>query len=355
MSLKILFENTMLFLFTLFISCNQSKVITKQFTGAKGEVKLITLDPGHFHAALVQKMMYDQVSPEVHIYAPAGSDIEEHIDRIDGFNTRSENPTRWESKVYTGNDFFKKMLTEKFGNLVVISGNNSKKAEYIKACVDAGLNVLADKPMCIDRNGFELLEQAFQSAEKNGVLLYDIMTERYEITTILQKELADNSEIFGILQQGTPDNPAVTKESVHHFFKYVAGKPIQRPAWYFDTDQQGEGLVDVTTHLVDLVQWECFPEQIVNYTRDIEMINARHWHTLITREQFQKVTQLHDFPDFIKTKLNKKGVLPIYANGEMIYKIRGIHAKVSVIWEFQAPPGGVIRTFLSCGERKLIS
>ena len=29
------------------------------FTGAKGEVKLITLDPGHFHAALVQKKMYE--------------------------------------------------------------------------------------------------------------------------------------------------------------------------------------------------------------------------------------------------------------------------------------------------------
>ena len=26
------------------------------FTGAKGEMKLMTLDPGHFHAALVQKI-----------------------------------------------------------------------------------------------------------------------------------------------------------------------------------------------------------------------------------------------------------------------------------------------------------
>ena len=32
------------------------------FTGAAGEVKLITLDPGHFHAALVQKVSYPQVS-----------------------------------------------------------------------------------------------------------------------------------------------------------------------------------------------------------------------------------------------------------------------------------------------------
>ncbi|MEJ2649554.1 MAG: hypothetical protein P8016_14240, partial [Sedimentisphaerales bacterium] len=32
-----------------------------------GKVHLITLDPGHFHAALVQKSMYDNVDPQVHV------------------------------------------------------------------------------------------------------------------------------------------------------------------------------------------------------------------------------------------------------------------------------------------------
>jgi hypothetical protein len=36
------------------------------FIGAKGEVRIITLDPGHFHASLVQKNMYDQISPEAY-------------------------------------------------------------------------------------------------------------------------------------------------------------------------------------------------------------------------------------------------------------------------------------------------
>ena len=59
------------------------------FTGAKGEVKLITLDPGHFHAALVQKNMYDQINPEVFVYSPVGNDIEEHVKRILGYNSRA--------------------------------------------------------------------------------------------------------------------------------------------------------------------------------------------------------------------------------------------------------------------------
>ena len=39
------------------------------------EVKLITLDPAHFHAALVQKRMYQGVSNLVDIYALLGFDL----------------------------------------------------------------------------------------------------------------------------------------------------------------------------------------------------------------------------------------------------------------------------------------
>jgi hypothetical protein len=142
----------------------QEKGKSMQFKGAKGEVKLITLDPGHFHAALVQKTMYDQVSPVVHVYAPEGADLQEHLKRVDGYNKRKENPTQWVEKVATGPDFFEKMLKEKPGNVMVMAGNNKLKTEYLKASVDAGIHVLADKPMCIDKAGFELLKQTFDAA-----------------------------------------------------------------------------------------------------------------------------------------------------------------------------------------------
>jgi len=280
--------------------------------------------------------MYDQISPTVYVYAPEGSDVQDHLKRIEGFNNRAENPTHWIEKVYTGPDYLERMIKEKPGNVMITAGNNRKKTEYIKATVDAGINVLSDKPMCINKQGFELLKQAFESAKEHGVLLYDIMTERSEITTILQKELVNTPSVFGELQKGTPDDPAVTKESVHHFFKYVAGNPIKRPAWYFDTDQQGEGIVDVTTHLVDLVPWECFPNQIIDYQNDIQIIKAKHWPTIVTKKQFEKVTRLPDFPDFLQKKLDKDGNLPVYSNGEMIYSIKGINTKVSVIWKFEA-------------------
>jgi hypothetical protein len=230
-----------------------------QFAGAANEVKLVTLDPGHFHAALVQKMMYPQVDPTVHVYAPEGPDVEGHLQRIESFNTRPDDPTRWNEVVYTGPDYLEQLISEKKGNVVVTAGSNFKKTDYIDRCILAGFNVLADKPMVITPEKFPLLVKAFQDAQWRGLLLYDIMTERHEITTMLQKELSQIPAVFGELEKGTLENPAVTKESVHHFFKYVAGNPLKRPGWYFDTNQQGEGLVDVTTHLVDLIQWECFP------------------------------------------------------------------------------------------------
>lgn len=334
---NIVFKIFLLLVVTI-MACHNIKDTKTEFSGKPGEVKLMTLDPGHFHAALVQKTMYPQVSPMVYVYAPEGSDVFDHLQRIDGYNRRSENPTAWEQHVYTDGDFLEKMLEEKPGNVAVIAGNNRRKTEYIKAAVDAGINVLADKPMCINQAGFELLKQSFASAQENGVLLYDVMTERYEITTILQKLLANQPKVFGELVQGTPDRPAIIKESVHHFSKFVSGTPLKRPAWFFDIEQQGEGIVDVTTHLVDLIQWECFPEQIIDYKKDIQLISARRWSTPLTLDQFKQVTQLSEYPDYLLPYV-KDSKLHVYSNGEFVYRIKGIYAKASVIWNFEAPQG----------------
>ena len=321
----------------LFSFCGTKKEQSTQEMPSE-KLKLMTLDPGHFHAALVQKKMYKNVDSVVYVYAPEGKDIELHIDRIRGFNTRKEDPTMWVEEVYMGPDFFEKMLKEKPGNVLVLSGNNAKKDDYIIRTINLGIHILADKPMIISPEAFPTLENAFKLAAENNVLLYDIMTERYEITTILQKKLSEIPEIFGQLLPGSPEQPSITKESVHHFFKYVSGNPLIRPAWFFDVEQQGEGIVDVTTHLVDLVQWECFPEQIINYPEDIEIINAQRWTTDMSPEQFKKVTGLDSYPEYL-TKDIEDGILKVYSNGDIVYKIKDIHAKVSVIWKYQAPEG----------------
>src|SRR3546814_10393727 len=77
------------------------------------DIQLITVAPGHFHAALVQKSMYPQVDSVVHVYAPEGNELKAHLALIDQYNTREEAPTRWDEVVYTGADFLEKMLEER--------------------------------------------------------------------------------------------------------------------------------------------------------------------------------------------------------------------------------------------------
>ena len=302
-------------------------------------VKLVTLDPGHFHAALVQKKMYADVDSVVSVYAPGGNDLQFHLDRITSYNTRVESPTRWKEDIYTGAGFFEKMIAEKKGNVVVLSGNNQQKTDYILQSLQNGFHVFADKPMVIDSKGFDKLKQAFDIAAKNKLLLYDIMTERFEITTMLQRELSTISELFGELEKGTPDNPAITKESVHHFYKYVSGSVLTRPAWFMDVSQQGEGIVDVMTHLVDLVQWECFPGQTIDYTKDIAINNAKRWATAMSLADFKTITKQESFPPYLNKHITGDTLLQVYCNGEINYSLKGVHAKTSVIWNYKAPEG----------------
>jgi len=307
--------------------------------GVEGEIRLITLDPGHFHASLVQKTMIPGVSPVVQVYAPEGPELRDHLARIRAFNNRATESTRWEERVAAGPDFLERMVRERKGNVVVIAGNNARKTEYIKAAVDAGLNVLADKPMAVTPADFERLREAFAAAERNGVLIYDIMTERSEITTVLQRELIAVPALFGAFVRGTVENPAVVKASVHHFFKIVAGSPLVRPPWFFDTAQQGEGIVDVTTHLVDLVPWECFPGEAIDGASDVVLVKAHRSTTPIAEEQFRKATGLEGFPGFLAKDI-RGGALQVSCNGQIDYKIRGLHTRVSVAWKFEPPEGG---------------
>ena len=338
---RLIFYIVVMVLAVILNSCGNSRnkggLNSNQFTGAKGEVKLITLDPGHFHAALVQKNMYDQISSEVFVYAPKGNDVEEHVKRILGYNSRVENPTTWFEKVYRGDDYLEKMVAEKRGNVVVVSGNNRIKSDYIKKSVEAGLNVLADKPMVITAEQFPALEEAFRIAKAKGVLLFDIMTERFSVTTMLQRELSMMPEIFGTLEPGTQEKPAIEMISVHYFYKNVSGNVLVRPGWFFDVNQQGEGIVDVTTHLVDLVQWECFPDKVLQKS-DIQIISAKRWPTIFSKDEFKDVTHLEEFPAYLSGAISDEK-LNVFANGEIVYKLKGAVAKVTAIWNYKAPEG----------------
>jgi hypothetical protein len=91
--------------------------------------------------------------------------------------------------------------------------------------------------------------------------------------------------------------------------------------------------------LVDLVQWAAFPEQILDYTKDIKLNSAKRWSTDMSLNQFKTITKTTGFPNYLTKNVVKDTLLQVYCNGEINYQLKGIHAKTSVIWNYKAPEG----------------
>ena len=152
------------------------------------------------------------------------------------------------------------------------------------------------------------------------------MTERYEVTSLLHRELVNASAIFGTLLPGTTEEPAIYMDSMHRISKTVAGVPMLRPLEFFDIERQGEGLSDVGTHLVDLTQWIAFPDTAIDYQADIEMLDARRWPTTLNEEQWRTVTG---------TAPLSPGNFDYYGNNFVSYCLRGIHVQMDVRWDLE--------------------
>lgn len=306
-------------------------------------VHLITLDPAHFHAALVQKEMYAGVSPVVTIYAPLGLDLTEHLTRVARFNQRAAGPTTWELNIHTGPNFLDRMLAEQpAGSAVVLSGRNRAKIERIERSVAKGFHVLADKPWILRSIDLPRIEAALDAADQQGLVAYDMMTERYEITSILHRALVNTPQVFGALLPGTPDDPAVFMDSMHRLIKTVGGFPMLRPTDFFDIEDQGEALSDVGTHLVDLAQWIAFPDQALDYRTDIAMHGARRWPTVLTPDQWKQVTGGASIPATLSSFVDD-GDFHYYGNNFVSYSIRGIHVHMNVRWDLE----GVSDTYVA--------
>jgi predicted dehydrogenase len=291
-------------------------------------MRLIIADPGHFHAALLQKEMYPSLDRRVSVYAPLGRDAIDYLGRIALFNSRTENPTHWELDVHFSAEPMGELLRDKPGDIVVFAGRNRGKIDRIVKAIEAGFHVLADKPWIIASSDMQKLERALELAERKRLAAYDIMTERYEVTSELQREFVNDPEVFGALKCGSASEPGVEARSVHNLMKTVAGVPLRRPAWFFDIAEYGEGLADVGTHVVDLAQWTAFPDRAIDYRGEIEVIEGRRWPLTLSPRQFAQVTDE-----------KREAPLDYYCNNSVYYTLRGVHVRLEIVWQWQAEPG----------------
>ena len=303
----------------LMVSCSQEKKSTDR--------SMIVVDPVHFHASLVQKTQLDGVSDTVRVYAPEGEGLDAYLAYVDGFNKRAENPTHWVVEVNP----LESIPDANPGDFAVVASQNLKKADYILSLVSKGYNVLCDKPFAINPDDYQTVLKAYDLAAEKGLTIYDLMTERYDVMNAIARKILMDKEFFGDL------NGEVKLSSVHHLYKNVAGSVLRRPAWYYDIKQQGDGVSDVATHLVDLIFWQCFPDQPVRQ-EDIKLNDASLYPTQVTLEQYKMSTGEEAFPDYLAEYV-KDTVLQLYCNGIIKFNVKGIPAMIDAKWDYEAPEG----------------
>ena len=292
--------------------------------------RLVVVDPGHFHAALVQQRRYPNVSPEAHVYAPLGPELTDYLGRIARYNAAAG--ADWRLRIHAGPDFLERFREEPAGAVAIFSGRNRGKIERIRMALDAGMHVLADKPVIIRRDDLPALAAAVDIAAAQGLVFCDLMTGRCDPIGAILQGLARDPDVFGEPQD-------VVVESVHHIMKEVSGRPNLRPAWYFDIEEQGEGIADIGTHLVDRVHETLFPGVALDWRSDIAVEAASRWPTMLSLDRFRAVTGESQWPEFLAPYL-KGGDFEYFCNMRAQYRVRGVGVSLETRWDWQAPPGG---------------
>ena len=294
---------------------------------------LLFYEPGHFHAALTLRSHNPRVAADVHVYAQPGPDREDFLGLVDAFNARGVDPTHWRVRVHGADDPLTRLIEDRQGDVVVLAGRNADKLATIARLHEAGFNVLADKPWLTSHTALGCLRQATSGPP----LAMDIMTERHEILARLRRRLVENPRVFGEFVRDR-ERPAIEIASVHHLYKVVNGQSLRRPWWYYDADIQGDGLVDIQSHLSDQVQWMVLGDEPGDYERDVALHSARRWTTPVPLELYRESTGQAEFPDTL-CDFVRDGVLALPCNGEIEYSLKGVRIRQRTEWGQREPPG----------------
>jgi len=302
------------------------------------KVNLLVIEPQHFHAALVQKYAHAEIDSVVHLFADTDTAVEGYTNLIEQYNSRETDPTNWKIKTYYGNDFLDKAFVGETGNVVVLAGDNQKKIDYMVSAVTHGKDIFADKPLVIETKGYQKLKGLLEEDSKGTSLVYDIMTERYDVKNQVVKALINNQTFSGGML-ADDQKASIQFSSVHHFIKEVSGNPLIRPVLFYNTAQQGEGLVDVTTHYVDLVQWMLSSEQPIDIAKDVKLNRSVRWKTTLTKAEFTRSTNLPDYPTALSAFVEENNSLGVFSNGKIEYVFKDVPVSISVKWNVESKDG----------------
>lgn len=308
-------------------------------------LRLQTFAPDHPAAALIQGRMTDGVHPRCHVYAPLGAGLLAHLDRLAASNARPAAPTAWAVDARAGAGWLERGLREQPGNAAVVTGPAVGKLGRMRACVEAGLHVLADAPWVADPAALSGLDELFHQAELRELVVWPLMPERHDPAMGLLRELAADPDVFGGFLAGTADDPTVLLDATRHL--------AEAPAWGFDPAAAGDALA-AAGPLADLALRLLVPDRPPDPARDLGAVDGTGWPGLIDRDRFAAVTGLADFPPALAARAGG-GTLAFPANGTATFTLNGVAVRLSVLTECDPAPGGDTLEAVAKGARATLA
>jgi predicted dehydrogenase len=164
------------------------------------------------------------------------------------------------------------------------------------------------------------------------------MTERHDVLAKLRRRITADRQMFGEFVSDDLAGAAIEIGSKHHLFKRVNGAPLIRPSWYYDVNVQGDGLVDIQSHMTDQMQWLVGEEKDFALDVDVTDLKANRWGTPVPMDLFSDSTGLNEFPNSVEARVTD-GVLDLQCNSEVSYTLRGVSVKQAAQWHQREPPG----------------
>lgn len=131
------------------------------------------------------------------------------------------------------------LLQNSGANTLLTAAINSDKADIIVKAIDAGLNIISDKPLVTTMDDLKKITNALERNKK--VKLYLMLSERYNPVLVTAKKIIDSGEIGKVVN--------IINMRPHRL------NPQGRPAWMFDSKQYGGIINDLGVHDIDIAVW----------------------------------------------------------------------------------------------------
>lgn len=158
---------------------------------------------------------------------------------------------------------------------VFIASPNYLHYKHIMESLQSGKIVFCDKPICINA---EQVEQLIEAIAHYPNRLFPLLPNRFRQDMLHIKSLLDSNEIG-----------KVYKIKAH----WLRDRGIPGSAWFLNKEKSGGGvLVDLGTHMIDLINWLCGPRDILRvaaHKSSVFLKSDRYaaWHNNKEVEDFQ--------------------------------------------------------------------